>query len=389
MRNNSQKKTILFIEFSAYSGAATGLLTQLRYLSQYHGETIQPVVISQPGSIFKKLSKKLNFHYYELEPTDLSTFSSQPVNTFNTFLYVLWKVLIVALKHKTTIIHCYHYWWCMYATPIGFLLRIPVLIHLKDVTMLRVRLSRYLLKFYPNTKYIAVSKFIKNKFISEYKISANKITLIYDGIDEEIFTTSKKATDDANLKSKQKKIIMMSTITREKNVELFIDMAVLLFKKYPNITFYHYGYKQDFADNLYYEELKSRAKNLQLSKRFLFKSYVDSPKKVAAILRESYLSVVPAAQFALPNTAIESILCGCPVIAYKTGGNPEVLSDGEFGFLVSYNHPSLYTEAVIRFLTDEHKYRMSVNRGIDYAHRMFSAKEMNHKLLKLYSKTQQ
>jgi glycosyltransferase involved in cell wall biosynthesis len=43
--------------------------------------------------------------------------------------------------------------------------------------------------------------------------------------------------------------------------------------------------------------------------------------------------IVPSIEDNLPNTAIESILCGTPVLGFRVGGVPEIIVDGKNGYL--------------------------------------------------------
>ena len=46
------------------------------------------------------------------------------------------------------------------------------------------------------------------------------------------------------------------------------------------------------------------------------------------------LFVCPSLQDNLPNTVLESMACGTPVVAYETGGLPDMVRDGESGYIV-------------------------------------------------------
>lgn len=81
------------------------------------------------------------------------------------------------------------------------------------------------------------------------------------------------------------------------------------------------------------------------------------PGKVGGELSEYYRScdifVMPSRDEGLSLSYIEAMAWGKPVVAGNHGGTPEIVVDGESGFLVPYGDVDALAERVIRLLRDE------------------------------------
>jgi len=53
-----------------------------------------------------------------------------------------------------------------------------------------------------------------------------------------------------------------------------------------------------------------------------------------------------------PHTVVEALAVGCPVIATRVGGVPEVVRDGDNGLLVPPGDPEALGAAIARFFSD-------------------------------------
>ena len=62
--------------------------------------------------------------------------------------------------------------------------------------------------------------------------------------------------------------------------------------------------------------------------------------------------VIPSLMDNLPNTVLESIMCGTPVIGFPVGGIPEMVEDGINGYLTEEVSVSSLVKAINRFLMD-------------------------------------
>lgn len=97
------------------------------------------------------------------------------------------------------------------------------------------------------------------------------------------------------------------------------------------------------------EELRSTAAELGVAHRVVFAGARDD---VQEILRRSTLVVLPTRMEALPTALLEAAACGVPSVATDVGGVPEVVVDGETGWLVDRPAPELFAAALRIALAD-------------------------------------
>ena len=61
--------------------------------------------------------------------------------------------------------------------------------------------------------------------------------------------------------------------------------------------------------------------------------FISSPEMLVKIYNAADAFILPSLQDNLPNTVVESMSCGTPVVGFSTGGVPEMIKHNETGFL--------------------------------------------------------
>jgi glycosyltransferase involved in cell wall biosynthesis len=81
--------------------------------------------------------------------------------------------------------------------------------------------------------------------------------------------------------------------------------------------------------------------------------------------READMVIMPSLSENLPTVLIEALACSCPVVAYKTGGIPEIVIDGENGKLVTTYDPDSFLNAILEVKNDLANYKAKTRKSVD------------------------
>lgn len=72
-------------------------------------------------------------------------------------------------------------------------------------------------------------------------------------------------------------------------------------------------------------------------------------KRIALAYAAADLFVMPSIEDNLPNTIMESLACGTPVLAFRTGGIPEMIQHQQTGYLAEYKNVIDFKNGILWF----------------------------------------
>ena len=97
------------------------------------------------------------------------------------------------------------------------------------------------------------------------------------------------------------------------------------------------------------ERLETLARDLGLSALVRFTGFIPQ-KEVAEYLQSSSIFVLPSLSEGLPRSLLEAMACGMLIIATRVGGIPDVVTDGQNGFLIPPNDVGALSRAIRKAL---------------------------------------
>ena len=97
--------------------------------------------------------------------------------------------------------------------------------------------------------------------------------------------------------------------------------------------------------------LRRLAAELGITERVEFTGPLDRDA-MAGLMRRCHLMLNPSRVDNMPNSVLEAMACGIPVVSTNVGGVPYIIDDGQTGLLVPAGDPQAMAAAAIQILTE-------------------------------------
>jgi glycosyltransferase involved in cell wall biosynthesis len=105
--------------------------------------------------------------------------------------------------------------------------------------------------------------------------------------------------------------------------------------------------------NLHLISVGSHESEISHSESHLHLGRVASERLLSVVYSAADVFVIPSLQDNLPNTVLEAIACGTPVVGFNTGGIPDMVRPGVTGWLAEVGNVCALREAIEQALSDE------------------------------------
>jgi len=241
------------------------------------------------------------------------------------------KLASLFKEYKPDIVHTHTYFGNTIGRVAAKLAGVPAVVtHVhsiyRDYAAKHLLIERFLSVF--ADKIICCSEAVKDFVVKREKIHSKKVIVIYNGA---LPAESDNPEDMSNYRKAHGidgTDIVLSTVASlrvQKGHKYFLDGLAHVVKKHNNVKYLIAG------EGPLRKELEEYVDKLGLSSNVVF---LGTEKNIQTLLGITDIFVLPSLVEGLSLAAVEAMAYGKPIVASRTGGLPEVVTDSVTGYLV-------------------------------------------------------
>lgn len=244
--------------------------------------------------------------------------------------------------------------------------------------LLRKRIGLFLTKRFMRP-IMAVSGFCKKQLVRE-GLNDEDILVLHNGIDVDHWRPSNgngTLRRELNLGENQRLIGTVARIDKQKDFPTFLDVVERVLKELPDVRFVIVGDGKGDEIDL----LKQRIEEKQLN-RYV---YLTGHRNDLTDVYSSFdLFLMTSDNEGLPNTVLEAMAMGVPVVSTAVAGVPELVDDGSTGFLCDIGDGKRLAEKVVALIRNDSLRKDFGEKGRHHVVDNFSFNDRVRKLEDLY-----
>ncbi|SDJ67782.1 N-acetyl-alpha-D-glucosaminyl L-malate synthase BshA [Sediminibacillus albus] len=138
------------------------------------------------------------------------------------------------------------------------------------------------------------------------------------------------------------------------------------------------------GDGPEYSEMYRLVKQLNIEEKVLF---LGRQMNVADLLSISDLKLLLSEKESFGLVLLEAMACGVPCIGTNVGGIPEVIEDGETGFITELGDVKNVVKKAMELLTDQELWTAFSSKSIEQAYQRFNAEKILSEYEHIYDST--
>ena len=228
-----------------------------------------------------------------------------------------------------------------------------------------------------SNKIVFPSQFLRKQFSAKVN---KKLLIIHNGVEFNILkpTQSKHSLFNKNCLN----IGMVAHLIPQKRHIDFIRAANIVRKSLPNVRFFIIGSPYPYNESkIYTANLKKIVDNLKLEKFVIFTGFI---KDIASAITNLDIIVLPSVNEGSSNVIIEAMSLAKPIIASKSGANPEFIQNGINGKIVALGNHKRIAKTIVEIANNRKKAIKLGKAAKKYAKKSFDIRKTAKEYARLY-----
>lgn len=283
---------------------------------------------------------------------------------------------------RPSLVHAYFFWPILYARLLRATGLVPRLVENREDEGFNWGLHEYVLlrltRGFPD-RVVCVSDAVRRVVLEEEGLDPGRAAVIHNGVgspDPAGRDAAGAIRREMAIPAEAPIVGMVANLNRAiKGVDQFLEAVPVILRQVPDAHFVVVGGGEDEG------RLRTTVRDADLTERVHLPGYRED---VDAFYRLMDVSVLTSFSEGLSITVLESMSHGLPVVATSVGGNPEVVVEGETGFLVPPARPSDFADRVVELLRDPTLRERMGRAGRERVREEFSLAEAARRYRRLY-----
>ena len=222
------------------------------------------------------------------------------------------------------------------------------------------------------------SRALARMVAARFGISPGRIRVVPNAIDHDLFHPAPSPS------AEQPTVLYVGKIAPLKGALVLAEAIPRVLRKLPEASFLCVGSDHTVpGEGSTRERMRSilRASGTEGSVRFLD----PVPRhELVGLYRQAHVVVLPTFWDNFPNTVLEALSCGVPVVASASGGVVEMVTHGQEGLLVPPGDPERLSEAITRLLLDPDRRREMGRMGREKVLQEYTPERAAARTLEVY-----
>ena len=218
-------------------------------------------------------------------------------------------------------------------------------------------------------------EYIRRHLENDEHVAASRIALCYNGIDLDVF----RPLDEPRPPQLRGRFVIgvLCALRPEKGLSTLLHAFEQVRQAHPAATLAIVG------DGPVLPALKEEARSLGIAGDCIFAPATSS---AGHWLRAMNIFVLPSLSEAFSNSLMEAMACARPVIASNTGGNPELVRNGETGLLFETGNPAALAQAISTLIQDDALRHRLAQAGAEFIRSNFSIQSSARHMGDIYAR---
>jgi len=179
---------------------------------------------------------------------------------------------------------------------------------------------------------------LKELMVPRYGVDPARVSVVPNGVDADWFSP------DRTYKTEEPSILFAGRLEKEKDPVNLLEAFRITIRHHPQT-------RLDFLGN---GRLRHALQNWVHRRHLEGKvRLLPGTTDIRPMLRSAWVLAMPSLREASPNVILEAMSCELPVVGTGVGGIPELVRDGETGFVVEPGNPQALAAALCRLLGND------------------------------------